>query len=369
MRCAKGLTGLIVGGLCLAACASEAPASSDDTPELNTFDLEAAFLASCEDVVDQAPTAEGDEPRLIALPVPLNPEDLSRTDLDRLTYVAGFQLRLEEGDWLGGLSGLEFVTDKNLLAVSDAGTLFEFSLTETSEGKLGVSSDFRSHGLYDARGKRLKGKRAADAEGLDWKDGRLLVSFERDHRVLTYDVASCGFSARGIPIATFDGQVDGRSRPIDSNRGMEGLVSFGDSLVVALESAGKDMVQSARFTPGADRLAFQETLLPASGLKLLVGLDGYIDAEGRQRIYSLRRSYDPIRGNRIALYETIVGVDSFFIAELAGPMTVDNFEGISVLPLADDLVRIAIVSDNNFSDRQRTLLMFFDHTPSLPEDS
>ena len=41
-------------------------------------------------------------------------------------------------------------------------------------------------------------------------------------------------------------------------------------------------------------------------------------------------------------------------------MTVDNFEGITVETLADATHRLWLVSDDNFSGRQRTLLYAFD---------
>jgi hypothetical protein len=44
------------------------------------------------------------------------------------------------------------------------------------------------------------------------------------------------------------------------------------------------------------------------------------------------------------------------------PATVDNFEGIATTLNADGSQRVYILSDDNFSDRQRTLLLAFDLT-------
>jgi hypothetical protein len=41
-------------------------------------------------------------------------------------------------------------------------------------------------------------------------------------------------------------------------------------------------------------------------------------------------------------------------------VTIDNFEGIAAKQMPDGRVRLYIVSDDNFSDSQRTLLMVFD---------
>jgi hypothetical protein len=41
-------------------------------------------------------------------------------------------------------------------------------------------------------------------------------------------------------------------------------------------------------------------------------------------------------------------------------LTIDNFEGIAAKEMPDGGIRLYIISDNNFSASQRTLLMVFD---------
>ena len=52
------------------------------------------------------------------------------------------------------------------------------------------------------------------------------------------------------------------------------------------------------------------------------------------------------------------------LAMIGSDVTVDNFEGIAVQTLSPTTDRIVIVSDDNFSDRQKTLLMVLDYTHS-----
>ncbi|MDB5421700.1 MAG: hypothetical protein JWR59_1647, partial [Brevundimonas sp.] len=49
--------------------------------------------------------------------------------------------------------------------------------------------------------------------------------------------------------------------------------------------------------------------------------------------------------------------------ELRGPLTVDNFEGLAAVPKPDGGVRFYLISDDNFSSAQRTLLLAFDWKP------
>jgi hypothetical protein len=81
---------------------------------------------------------------------------------------------------------------------------------------------------------------------------------------------------------------------------------------------------------------------------------------------ALERFYAPIIGARArvvrfpasALDGDVVAVD--VLAELAPPAPVDNFEGIAAVRLGNGVTRLYIASDDNFSERQRTLLFAFD---------
>lgn len=84
---------------------------------------------------------------------------------------------------------------------------------------------------------------------------------------------------------------------------------------------------------------------------------------------ALERFYAPIIGARArvtrfaeasldASGETLPGVE--LLAEITPPLAVDNFEGVAAVRAPDGGVRLYVVSDDNFSARQRTLLLAFD---------
>ncbi|HXI02836.1 MAG TPA: hypothetical protein VNI57_06620 [Candidatus Saccharimonadales bacterium] len=50
--------------------------------------------------------------------------------------------------------------------------------------------------------------------------------------------------------------------------------------------------------------------------------------------------------------------------DLARPLTVGNFEGIAALPGKSGRLRFYLISDDNASSRQRTLLLAFDWPPT-----
>ena len=77
----------------------------------------------------------------------------------------------------------------------------------------------------------------------------------------------------------------------------------------------------------------------------------------------LFRAFDPLRGVRSIL--RVVGEHGETVAhlDLARPYTIDNFEGVDAVPLAGGGIRFYLVSDDNFSSSQRTLLLAFDWRP------
>jgi hypothetical protein len=84
---------------------------------------------------------------------------------------------------------------------------------------------------------------------------------------------------------------------------------------------------------------------------------------------ALERFYAPVIGARARITrfpaaalnargESLPEVEE--LALLAPPLAIDNFEAIATTRSVDGTTRLYILSDDNFSDRQRTLLLAFD---------
>ena len=86
----------------------------------------------------------------------------------------------------------------------------------------------------------------------------------------------------------------------------------------------------------------------------MTGMDARDDLTAR-----IFRAYDPIRGARVLLQ---VEQNGFRIGDGAfkQPLPVDNFEGVAIGAAPSDATRIWIISDDNFSANQRTLLLALD---------
>lgn len=325
------------------------------------------------------PPSEGDSVVLNASPVALQAVNPARKSIGALTFVAGFHLTSPDARF-GGLSGLDLLDDEHLLAVGDTGRFVWIDLAK--DGITPVAA--RITALKDAKGKPLSQKGEADAEGLAVKDGLALVSFERDARILAYDIGACGAAARGAPIKwNLPDALSRQKLPGDENQGVEGLAVTDDwYLLSGVETkVGKASPLSARPLEGAA----QFDLAIGENAPELVGLDQLADGDDL-RIFSLHRSSRVLSGNAITIVETVLErrldqsslpariiseIDersrwqfavksSRVLAEMNLLVTIDNFEGIAARQMPDGRIRLFLISDDNFSTSQRTLLMIYD---------
>lgn len=322
-----------------------------------------------------------------ASPVPLQAINPLRKKLDKLTFVAGFHLT-SPAERFGGLSGLDVLDDGNLLAVSDQGDFVWIDLDK--DGATPIAA--RISGMLDQNGEFLSAKAEGDAEGLAFNDGVALVSYERNHRVLAFDLAACGAAARGAPI-TMGGhgaplsQAFASSRiDVSSNSGPEPLAVTRDwYLLTGVETkSGNASPLSARPLEAPPDF----NLRLGHGLPEFVGADVIETGKGGKdvRVFSLHRARNPLSSNVITIAETrftrfldqtnlprhalgeidershyrFAGGETRRLADMSLLLTIGNFEGIAAREMPDGRVRLYLISDNNFSAGQRTLLMVFD---------
>jgi hypothetical protein len=251
----------------------------------------------------------------------------------------------------GGISGLAILPDNRLLAVTDTGAWISLRLVsgEPVAAEMGY--------LRGAGGRLLRGKAESDAEGLIWRDGIALVSFEQDHRIKAYDLSGCGSAARGVPVASLPDRVAGNK--VHPNLGAEGLTLTADGqLLFAYEAPIAGGSPLGTLTAAGEAYWTGETLGNPRGYAL-TGLESFALPGRAEMRVTLFRSYDPFRGARVILRwaEGEAGQIS-----LSRPVLTDNFEGLAVEPAGVDRVRVWIVSDDNFSASQETLLFRFEIT-------
>lgn len=302
-----------------------------------------------------------------AKPVPLDATRADNMVAGELTYAGG--LELKSGSALfGGLSGISVSPDGGkLVAISDTGVWFAADIALDPEGRLTGLANPRIAQMRDEAGEPLQGKLQSDAEDLArMPDGRYAVSFEQDHRILIFDL-----DRKGPFAPATRGPGVGGTKGMHQNEGLEALAALPDGRLVGIaehapRGAGSPFwiwPQGAAVTSPVGR-ANRPQGYGISGLAALPNGD----------LVSVERFYLPFVGVRVnvrvipaaGLRKSPPEADGPVIAALEPPMTLDNMEGIAVAPGPNGKLRLYLVSDDNFSANQRTLLLAFDWTPPAP---
>ena len=284
--------------------------------------------------------------RVVSEPVSEAP---SPSPVGTFTYAGGLVLTSPDTSRFHGLSDLAVAPDGQVVAVSDEGDLVKGRITLDRSGQLAGITDVTLAPLTGLDGKPLSGaKTDSDSEGLAlWPNGDLMVSFERNHRIWLYPAK--GGPPRAVPFPATD---------FPDNDGMEAL---------ALDPvAGRDA-----YLAGREDTRQTWTCRLAGGCTpfLRPGLDNEgklvaARALPKDRWAFLLRDFSPMAGATIRILITDRAGTRLDLHTITRPATVDNFEGIAAVPRNDGSIRFYIISDDNFSPVQRTLLMAFDWRPA-----
>ncbi|MFQ6018045.1 MAG: esterase-like activity of phytase family protein [Kiloniellaceae bacterium] len=326
------LSGSCLSGLCLAlglaaGLPGPGPARAADAIELSTFQRR------------------------------LNPERPRQGSVGRLAWRGGVEITSDDPR-IGGLSGLLVTADgRRMIAVSDQGHWLFARLLYDDKERLGGLDQGRIAPLRGLDGEPLVGKRWQDAESLAaLADGSYLIGFERTHRIWRYPVFDPAFNARpsAWPAPPGLGQAP-------ANGGLEALVVLADGAILAITEKQPDGADLAAYLwrgAGWSRLAYRrQDLFSPSGAARLPGGD-IVVVERRSPLLA-----EPsVRLVRIPSAEIRSGarLEGREIARWGAPLIVDNFEGIAARQAADGKTLIYLLSDDNYSALQRTLLLMFE---------
>lgn len=270
-------------------------------------------------------------------------------------------LRLSSGEpRFGGWSGLA-VDGDTLTSVSDRGYFLTLTLTLDPQAPGGLAPTAPRFGiLRDAQGAALAGSWRDAEDVVALPGGDMIVAFEREHRLWLYPAADKPFGAPPRPLPGPPGVED-----IPFNGGIEALTRLPDGRLLALVESddGQGTTIGWIGTPASPthdavdwrplRLALSggyrptATALAANGDLLVLERSFSIPAGFANRI---RR----IPGATIAPEATLDGPEVF---RLDQPPVKDNFEGMATIPQADGTTRVLLISDDNYSGLQRTLLL------------
>lgn len=312
------------------------------------------LLGACSPLAAQAPIAE----QWRAVAVEAVPVEFGAEQAGALRFRGGLELRSTDPAF-GGLSGMEVLEDGRLIAVSDNGAWFDAQLVLDDTGALVGLNGMRTALMRDGSGAAFGSKEEGDSEALaQLQDGRFAVAFEQRQAIFLYDMnrdGPFGAATPGPPLAGV--------RALPSNVGLEAMTTLADGdLLVGAEGGGAGDTPLWRSSPQTgEEIASQVRYRPALGFSL-TSLDRLPNSD----LVALERFFAPVVGPRARITrfreDALAGgiIEAEELARLAPPMALDNFEAIAATLMPDGSTRLYILSDDNFSSRQRTLLMAFD---------
>jgi hypothetical protein len=322
-----------------------------------------------------AGAAPAPAPRLAELPVAIeiaakpiagfDYKDATRRQFGLLEFRGGLVLTSPFREF-GGLSAVRMQADgAHFIAVSDKGWWLRGRITYAGSRPTGIV-EAEMAPVLGPDGRPLAARRWYDTESIAQDGGTLYVGIERVNRIVRFDYGRDGLNARGHPI-----DVPPGVRALPNNRGLESLVfvprgqPLGGSLI-AISERGLDkegnilgfLIGGPR--PGtfavrriADFDISDIALLPAGDLLLL------------ERRFSWSSGLF-VRIRRVAQSEIKPGalLDGPVLFEADLGYEIDNLEGLSVHRSANGETVLTMISDDNFSSLQRTVLLQF--TLALP---
>lgn len=309
------------------------------------------------------PSERGPRPLAVAA-TPI--ESFSRSEPERVRFGAlefrgGLVLEADEAHF-GGLSGIRAIGgDEDFLAITDRGRWLRFRLRLDNGRPAGIERAMIAP-MLDGSGAALSSTASFDTEALALGEGGdVHVGIERTHRVVRFDFGRREFIARARGVATPPAMRD-----LPRNAGVEGLVfvppgrPLGGALI-AFSERGLDAAGNLRAfilggpAPGEfavrRRNNFDITdaaLLPGGDVVILERYFSWLGGIGmRIRLIPLA----DIRPGAL--------VDGAVLIEAGNAHQIDNMEGLAAHRNAAGETVLTVVSDDNFSRLQRTLLLRF----------
>jgi hypothetical protein len=297
-----------------------------------------------------------------ARPIPVfEPGDRARTRFGSLEYRSGLVLTSSYRGF-GGLSGIRLdAKGERFIAISDQGAWFTGRIRYSGRQMVGLD-EVEAAPLLGPEGRPITEKRNwYDSESIAIDGSMVYVGLERVHQLMRFDFSRGFTRARGdvLPLPP-------AARKLPPNKGLEALVVVRKGLplagtLIAFSERGLD--------PDGNLIAFLVGG-PTPGQFSVRRTENYDISDAvllpSGEVLILERKFSWFTGVNIRIRSipvksiapgALVDGPALFAADLGDE--IDNMEGLEAHTGADGETVLTMVSDDNFSMLQRTLLLQF----------
>ncbi|MFO1147037.1 MAG: esterase-like activity of phytase family protein [Alsobacter sp.] len=281
-----------------------------------------------------------------------------RTRFGELDFVGGVELSSADKRF-GGWSGLWIGPEGRLLSVSDHGSWLSARLVVDDGRPVGLADTLLAP-ILGPDGRPVASTRRFDTESLALAGGVAYVGVERVHEVLRFAIGQDGLGAAGQVVP-----APASIKQLPANRSLEAV-----GVVPAGPLAGRLIAIAERSDPGEDT--------PTRGFVLTGGFaefsvarnDGYDISDlaflpGGDMLL-LERRFQIFTGIRMRVRRIAAGsirpgalLDGPSLIEAGVTTAIDNMEGLAVHRGPGGETLLTMISDDNFSSLQKTVLLQF----------
>lgn len=282
--------------------------------------------------------------------------DPDRIRFGDLEFLGGLELSSDNENF-GGFSGLAWIDDQRFVAITDRGMAFSGILMK-SAGKPVAVEQAEIRFLPGLNSGVARWKR--DAEGFDISGDRAFVSFEGAHRLQSYQVEN-GRLTRPLARISLDRTILGVNR---GNKGLETVAiappasSLAGATILISERAVDGVIEGwilhsgksegFRFAQKGDFLVTDAAFTHEGDL---IVLERDFSLLGGLHIHIRHIHAEALKAGVISKFETLF--------EGSWQHELDNMEGLAIQEMSNGDSLLTLVSDDNFSSLQRTLLLQF----------
>jgi hypothetical protein len=286
--------------------------------------------------------------------IDVDPKQPERRNFGSLTLLSAFRLESKDKRF-GGLSGLSIGAEHKIYAISDRGYWLSARMEMDSNGVLMNLVDWQIAPILTTTKTSVTGA-LRDAEALAIaRDGSFLVAFEGVHRIWRYNPAPKTFESIPVNVPVPPAVVRA-----PNNGGIEGLTMLPDGRLLALTEELENPDGSFKGWLIDDGRFAELSYVPAEGFRVTD-----CAALNNGDVIVLERRYVPfgILSARLTLVkgkslQPGAKLDGKELLKLEQPLAVQNFEAVAAQQTSKGTM-IYIVSDDNYSPFQQTLLLQF----------
>ena len=273
----------------------------------------------------------------------------------RLEFLGGMELSSSH-EKFGGISAFRFVNKNRFMALTDKARVITGTLERDGSTPTGLS-DVRIKRIKDSKGRTITGKNDKDSESLAISGGHFFVGYERNDRIvrLLYKKRSL-FADTGY-------EIDLNVYGFPSNKGPEALAlhpQTGELFAFAEHALNADGNHRG-FAIKGGKVQREITVKLRDGFSLTDA-----DFLPNGDLILLERYYNPFLGaymrlrliDKKTLLEQDV-IDGEVLIDADNSYEIDNMEALDISKMPDGSTRLTLVSDDNFSGNQRSLLLEF----------